>query len=128
MTTSASTSKAAATARHLADSALQSAEEAVESTRVFTNDSLERAGDKVRGIRCEVDPAIDRLAARAEHLVERGLGYYADAASRARRQLNGYSDATGRYVAARPLKSALIAAAAGAALTAVVMMAARRRD
>jgi ElaB/YqjD/DUF883 family membrane-anchored ribosome-binding protein len=46
----------------------------------------------------------------------------AGASSVARERLGGYANATTRYVAEQPLKSAMIAAAVGAAVAAVVMV------
>ena len=50
-------------ARELSADVLQSAEEAVENTRNFANHQLDRAHEKLRDLRGNVEPAIDRLAA-----------------------------------------------------------------
>lgn len=68
-------------------------------------------------------PALERAANRMRDLRE-GV---ADTASAAQRQVGHYADATRRYVADQPLRSALMAAAMGAAL-AWVVLATRRRS
>ncbi len=67
--------------------------------------------------------ALERAAARMRELGE-GM---ADTASAAQRRVGRYADATGRYVAQQPLKSALMAAAVGALVMAAVLLARRNR-
>lgn len=112
-------------ARALTADVLQSAEEAVESTRSYANHQLDRAHDKVRDLRGTVEPAIDRFAARAQDVATRGIHAASDASAKVHKQINHYAEATGRYVAEQPVKSVLIAAVAGAALAALVMSARR---
>ncbi|KAF1044760.1 hypothetical protein [Xylophilus sp.] len=112
-------------ARDLADDVLQSAQGAVESTRNLANDSLDRASEKVRDLRRDVSPTVDRIAETAQDWAQRGLDAWSDTRERARRQIDHYSDVTGRYVADQPVKSVLIAAAAGAAVAAAVLLATR---
>ncbi len=112
-------------ARELSADVLQSSEEAVENTRNFANHQLDRAHDKVRDLRGNVEPAIDRLAARAQDVATRGIHAASDASAKVQKQINHYAEATGKYVAEQPVKSVLIAAAAGAALAALVMAARR---
>lgn len=107
--------------RQLSDEVLQSAEDAVETTRSFAHDSLERATDKVQDLRRSIDPAIDHLASRAEKMVRTGLESVTHTGERAQKALNHYADATGRYVAEQPVKSVLIAAVTGAAVAALFM-------
>ncbi len=115
-------------ARELTADALQSAEQALESTRGFANQQLDRAQDKVRDLRGNVEPAIDRLAARAQEAATRGIHAASDASAKVQRQISHYAEATGKYVAEQPVKSVLIAAAAGAALAALVMAARRNHN
>ncbi len=77
---------------------------ALDSTREFAAQALERAADKMRDLRYGV----------------------ADTASAAQRQMGHYANATTRYVAEQPLKSALIAAGVGAAVMAAILIARRR--
>ena len=115
------------TARDLSANVLQSAEDAVESSRSFANDQFDRAHDKVRDLRSTVEPAIDRFATRAQELANRGIHAASDATAKVQKQINHYADATGKYVAEQPVKSVLIAAAAGAALAALIGLLARSR-
>lgn len=127
--TTTSTPKAlregATAARELSSDVLQSAEEAVESSRTFANNQFDKAHDKVRDLRGAVEPAIDRFATRAQEFAHRGINAASDASAKVQRQINHYADATGKYVAEQPVKSVLIAAAAGAALAALVIAARR---
>lgn len=77
---------------------------AIDSTREFAAQALESAADKMRDLRYGMS----------------------DTAISAQRQLGRYTDATTRYVAERPMKSALIAAGVGAAVMCAVLMARRR--
>ncbi|MBW8461867.1 hypothetical protein [Acidovorax sp.] len=107
-------------ARNLADDVLQSAQEAVLATQAAADQSLDQAEDTVRALRRRADPAIDDLAARS-------IDYCADTSARARRQIQHAADATGRYVAAQPGKSLVIAAASGAAVATLALWLSRRR-
>jgi len=73
--------------------------QALESTREFANQAYEKAGEKVRDLRYGVQ----------------GL------ANKSANSVGEYAQATTRYVAEQPLKSALIAAAVGAAVAALVL-------
>jgi ElaB/YqjD/DUF883 family membrane-anchored ribosome-binding protein len=124
------TSSAALTngARHLTpEGVLQSAEQAVESVRGFTNDSLDRAGVAVRDARSSLSASADQLSARAQELTRKGLAAAAETSAQAKKTMNRYADVTGRYVSDQPVKSVLIAAAVGAAVAALVL-ALRNRD
>lgn len=90
--------------RSLADDASGGMGGALDTTREFAAQALERAADKLRDLRYGV----------------------ADTASAAQRQVGQYANATTRYVADQPVKAALIAAAVGA-LVAGVILASRRR-
>lgn len=99
-----------------ADEALNTAEDALDSTRQLASQVLGRASEKVRDLR-----------SGAGHLATRGVDAAAEAAAAAQKQLSRYADLTGRYVSQQPVKSVLIAVAAGAAIAALVV-AARRRN
>jgi ElaB/YqjD/DUF883 family membrane-anchored ribosome-binding protein len=73
--------------------------QALESTREFANQAFETAGEKMRDLRYGVK----------------------DLATKGASSVGEYAQATTRYVAAQPLKSALIAAAVGAAVAALVL-------
>ncbi|MBD9391807.1 hypothetical protein [Acidovorax sp. ACV01] len=127
MSIQTATDKVANSARHLADDVLQSAQDAVQSTRTAANNSLEKAEEGVRALRSQTDPVIDDLAARAQDLAARSIGYCAETSARARRQMQQAADATNKYVAEQPGKSLVIAAASGAALATLVLWMSRRR-
>ena len=74
--------------------------QALDSTRELANQAFEKAGEKVRDLRYGVK----------------------DLANKSASSVGEYAQATTRYVAEQPLKSALIAAAAGAAVAALVLV------
>ena len=127
MSIQTATDKVASGARNLADDVLQSAQDAVESTRKAANNSLEKAEEGVRTLRSQTDPVIDDLAARAQELAARSIDYCAETSAKARRQMQEAADATSKYVAEQPGKSLVIAAASGAALATFVLWMSRRR-
>jgi ElaB/YqjD/DUF883 family membrane-anchored ribosome-binding protein len=88
------------------DEARSATAHALESTREFANQALERAGEKVRDLRYGVK----------------------DLANRGASSVGEYAQATTRYVAEQPLKSALIAAGIGAAVAALVLAMRRNSD
>ncbi len=93
-----------------ADEALGAAGQALENTREFASQAIEKAGEKVRDLRYG-----------ATDLARKGADTVSDATIAAQRQLGQYVRATGRYVSEQPVKSALIAAAVGAAVAAAVL-------
>ena len=115
-------------ARQLSDQVLQSAGDAVDITRNFSNDTLDMADRKVRNVRDRLTPAIDELSVSAQRLAKRGAELAAETAARAQRSFSQYAGATERYVAEQPVKAVLIAAVAGAVLAALAMSSRKRRD
>lgn len=87
-----------------------SPEGTLDHTRRYAGEALERAGERVRGLRAE-----------ARGMASKGLHSVSESAHAAQQHLNHYAHATGRYVAEQPVKSALIAAAVGAAVAALVL-------
>jgi len=73
-------------------------------------------------------PLIDRAAAQADALAQRGLEAVRDGSQRLRDGARHASEGTVHYIQAEPLKAVLIAAATGAALMALVSLASRSRD
>ncbi len=94
----------AAAGRRLAQEAAETGGKLFDNTREFAAQALERAAHRMRDLREGV----------------------ADGATAAQRQVGLYTDATRRYVADQPLRSALIAAAIGALVTAAILMLRRR--
>ena len=81
------------------DEARSATAQALESTREYANQALEKAGERVRDLRYNVK----------------------DLANKGANSVGEYAQATTRYVSEQPLKSALIAAAVGAAVAALVL-------
>lgn len=113
--------------RNASDEALQTAERAVDNTRAYANDALDRAEDKVRELRGSVDPMIDALATKAQRLARQSLDIAAEAKDKAQQSLSRYATATTQYVSEQPVRSVLIAAAVGAAV-ALLVSASRNRN
>ena len=114
--------------RDLSDNVMQSAEEAVETSRDYAHEAISRADRKARALRASIDPAIDQLATKAQDLARRGKGLAVDASAKAQQRFNEYADVTSRYVAEQPMKAVLIAAAAGAVIAALLVGSRSRRD
>ncbi len=114
-------------AKQASDEALQSAEKAVDTTRAYANDALDRAEDKVREFRGNVDPLIEAMATKAQKLARQSLDIAAEAKEKAQQSLSRYASATSQYVSEQPVRSVLIAAAVGAAV-ALLVSASRNRD
>jgi ElaB/YqjD/DUF883 family membrane-anchored ribosome-binding protein len=101
-----------------ADDARGATGQALESTKQFASQALDKAGEKVRDLRYG-----------ATDLARKSASSVSDATAAAQRQLGEYAQATRRYVSEEPVKSALIAAAIGAAVAALVLAVRRsRRD
>jgi ElaB/YqjD/DUF883 family membrane-anchored ribosome-binding protein len=115
-------------ADHLSDQLLNGAERAVGNTRALAHDTLDRAEDKVRSLRGNIDPLVDKLASQAQKLARQSMDMASEASERAQRSLHRYTDATTRYVANEPVKSVLIAAAVGAAVALLVTTLRDRRN
>lgn len=95
----------AASSRSLADEAAAAGGSAFDSTREFAAQALERAAERMRGLR-------------------EGM---TDTAMAAQRRMGRYAGATTRYVAEQPVKAALIAAAVGALVMAAILLSRRSR-
>jgi ElaB/YqjD/DUF883 family membrane-anchored ribosome-binding protein len=98
------------------DEALGAGAQAFESTKHLASQAIDKAGETVRDLRYG-----------ATDLARRGASTVSEATAAAQRQLGHYAQATGRYVADEPVKSALIAAAIGAAVAALVLAIRRNR-
>ncbi len=113
--------------KQASDQALHSAEKAVDNTRAYANDALDRAEDKVRELRGSVDPMIEAMATKAQKLARQSLDMAAEAKEKAQQSLSRYATATTQYVSEQPVRSVLIAAAVGAAV-ALLVSASRNRN
>ncbi|MDM0043715.1 hypothetical protein QTH91_04400 [Variovorax dokdonensis] len=120
-----STSKSAA---ELADELRSTANDAVESSRSYAQNAVNAAGEKVRDLRRDAEPAMEQLAARVQQAVQRGLESASRTSARAQKQFETAADRTGQYIADQPVRSILLAALAGAAVTALLVLATRGQD
>jgi ElaB/YqjD/DUF883 family membrane-anchored ribosome-binding protein len=116
------------TPAQLADDARQTANDAIDATRAYAQNAVNAAGEKVRDLRRDTEPAVEQLAARVQQAVQRGLDAASTTSARAQRRLEAAADVTGKYISDQPMRSVLVAAAAGAAITALIVLASRRRD
>jgi ElaB/YqjD/DUF883 family membrane-anchored ribosome-binding protein len=89
----------------------------LDNTRKIASDAMERAGERVRGLRSGV-----------QDFASKGLSSVGESAAAAQRQLGQYAQATTRYVGEHPMKTALIAAAVGAAVAGLVIALRRNRS
>ena len=99
-----------------AHDASQTTETAIDQTRQLAAHALELASERLRDV-----------STGARDFASRGMSSVSDTAAVAQRRLGRYADATGRYVADQPVRSALIAASVGALVT-IVLLTARRRS
>ena len=103
-------------ARRLADDVLQSAQDAVQTTRSVADHSLDQAEERLSTLRNRTHPAIDDLTARAQALAARSIDYCADTGARARRQRSGRLQQRVRVVAPQRLGQGALAGGEFAAL------------
>jgi ElaB/YqjD/DUF883 family membrane-anchored ribosome-binding protein len=115
-------------AHQTSEELLGGASRAVDSTREYANDALDKAENKVRELRGQVDPMVDMLASKAQKLARQSLDLASEAKHRAQQSLSQAAGATGRYVSEQPLRSILIAAAVGAAVAMIVSATRHRND
>lgn len=106
--------------RHDADTLLQSAGAAMDSSRGFANDVLDQTENKVREFRHNIDPVGDMLAATAQKLARQSLDMATDAKDYAQHALNRAARVSSRYVSDQPVRSVLLAAAVGAAVATLI--------
>ena len=117
-----------AAAHQTSEELLGGASRAVDSTREYANDALDKAENKVRELRGQVDPMVDMLASKAQKLARQSLDLASEAKQRAQQSLSQAAGAPGRYVSEQPLRSVLIAAAVGAAVAMLVSATRHRND
>ena len=127
-TTSNFTRDVAPTLHNASNEMLQGADDALNATRDYANHALDKAENKVRELRGEVDPLVDMLASKAQKLARQSLDMAADAKDKAQQSLSRYASATTHYVAEQPMRSVLIAAAVGAAVGLLVTSSRQRRN
>lgn len=126
MSTRTPTEKFSDSAKQVADDVLESAQDAVKSTRKIANDTLDKAEEGVRSMRTHTDPVVADLAARAQDMAARSIDFCAESGAKARKQWQEASEATTKYVVEQPAKSMAMAAASGAALAALFLWMSRK--
>jgi ElaB/YqjD/DUF883 family membrane-anchored ribosome-binding protein len=114
--------------RQASDGLLQTADKAIDATRGYANQMLDVADEKMHALQSKVEPALDRFAAKAQDLAQRGMDMAGHTKDQAKESLSHYSAATTRYVAEKPVQSVLIAAAVGAAVALLVSSASHRHS
>lgn len=119
-TTSPTSRDAMPGVRQASDDLLQTAGKAVDSTRDYANQALDKAESKVRDLRGDVDPLVDMLATKAQKLARQSLDMAVEAKEKAQQSLTRYANVTTQYVSEQPVRSVLIAAAVGAAVALLV--------
>jgi ElaB/YqjD/DUF883 family membrane-anchored ribosome-binding protein len=117
MTTPTSSKSLRAGASPYAEDTRGATAHALDTTRQFANQAIEKAGETVRDLRYG-----------AKDLASKSATSLSEATAAAQRQLGQYAQVTGRYVSEQPVKSALIAAAVGAAVAALVLAWRHNRD
>lgn len=108
------------TIRKASDDLLKNVGSAMDSTREHANDALNKAENKVRELRGEVDPMVDMLATKAQKLARYSLDLASEAKDQAEQTLKQAAGATTRYVSEQPVRSILMAAAVGAGVALLV--------
>ena len=106
-------------------SAANTAEQAISSTRRAANGALDTLHDSVEHLREEVPGAISRAAAQADQLARRGIDKARQASAEVRERVHVAGEHTVSYIKDEPVKSVLMAAAAGALLAALIGLVAR---
>ena len=119
-TTSPTSRDAMPGVRQASDDLLQTAGKAVDSTRDYANQALDKAESKVRDLRGDVDPLVDMLATKAQKQARQSLDMAVEAKEKAQQSLTRYANVTTQYVSEQPVRSVLIAAAVGAAVALLV--------
>ncbi len=88
---------------------------AIDTTRAYAQNAVNAAGEKVRDLRRDAEPAVEPSAARVQQAVQRGLDAASTTSAPGPARLEAAADVTGKHIADQPVRSVLVAAAAGAA-------------
>ncbi len=125
MTTTNSVTQAA---RNTRDEALQATVQATELTRSYAKEALDQAEGKIRELRGNVDPMVDKLADTAQKLARQSMDMATEAKHKAEESMARYAGMTTKYVSEQPMRSVLIAAGVGAVIALLVAAATRSND
>lgn len=115
------------TIRKASDGFIQGASHVADMTREHAHEALDKAENRLRQLRGNVDPVVDMLASKAQKMAQHSLDLAAEARERAEQSLKRAAGVTTRYVAEQPVRSILIAAGVGAGV-ALLVAAARQRS
>jgi ElaB/YqjD/DUF883 family membrane-anchored ribosome-binding protein len=119
--------KALADADTVVDSALQSAEHAMQATQDLAQQALDSLGSGVQELRDKTFPMLHKAADSASNFAHRSVDAVHHQSVRLRDQASLARANTSHYIREEPVKSVLMAAATGAALMALIGMFSRRR-
>lgn len=111
----------------VSDSMMSSAGKALDATRDHANNALDKAENKLRELRGNVDPTVEFLATKAQKMARQSLDMASEAKERAEKSLKHAADATTRYVSEQPMRSIAVAVTVGAAV-ALLISSSRHRD
>lgn len=114
------TNAATQAARATRDEALQATVQATELSRSYAKEALDQAEGKIRELRGNVDPMVDKLADTAQKLARQSMDMATEAKHKAEESMARYAGITTKYVSEQPMRSVLIAAAVGAAVALLV--------
>ena len=114
------------TLREASDDLVQGASQASESTHEYAHQALDKAENRLRQLRGNVDPVVDMLASKAQKMAQHSLDLASEARVRAEQSLKRAAGVTSRYVAEQPVRSILIAAGVGAGVALLVATARQR--
>lgn len=110
-----------------ADNLVDSADQAIASTRSFANNALDATERKIHDLNSRVKPTLEKFSRNAEKYANQSMDMAMQAKDKARESISHYGAATSRYVTDKPVQAVLIAAAVGAAVALLVSFA-RNRD
>jgi ElaB/YqjD/DUF883 family membrane-anchored ribosome-binding protein len=124
--TMTTTNAATQAARATRDEALQATVQATELSRSYAKEAFDQAEGKIRELRGNVDPMVDKLADTAQKLARQSMELATEAKHKAEESVARYAGITTKYVSEQPMRSVLIAAAVGA--TVALLVAAARNN
>ena len=114
-------------AQKTSDEMMSSAGKAFEATREHANSVLDKAENKVRELRGNVDPMVEMLASKAQKMARQSLDLASEAKERAEKSFKQAADVTTRYVSEQPMRSIMVAVTVGAAV-ALLISSSRNRN
>ena len=115
-------------ASRAADTAADSATNAIRSTQGVANAAFDHLSDKVEDVRSQAAPLINKLTTQAQEAARRSVDAVRETSAQLKDRALRASDATVGYIKDEPVKSMLIAAATGAALMALLSLVTRSRS